>query len=328
LLYGWGMEDTLGSRLKLAREDQGLSQSELARRVGLSPQAIQYIESDKTVRTRYLNQIAGVLGVHPTWLESGRGERLRSEQFLVPKTVRIEKPDAGIGRANDLPFPEAALKYHQDTIPVFIGEAVAASYDKHEGDPQKQFNSLWLQENLRDNAEAVGSWTEGGFAYYVDWNFLHLTGGEPDDVIARPFYLKGQVEAYGLFLKTTPSISDRIHGHSILHVGPYKRPDYGDYVVVWMENNTFTVGLFTREDNHTIRLQEATLSDKHFKSGKAFDKSFNHDLITFSIPKYKTKALHVVLGLEFAIPRSSKVASEEIMHTRWLLAEDEIYKIE
>jgi len=65
--------NTLAKRLRYARERMGLSQSELARRVGLRPQAIQFIESGHVRRPRSIVEIAKVLAVNPEWLLLGEG---------------------------------------------------------------------------------------------------------------------------------------------------------------------------------------------------------------------------------------------------------------
>lgn len=65
--------NTLAKRLRYAREQVGLSQSGLARRVGIKPQAIQAIEAGQVRRPRNLVEIAAVLGVAPEWLLLGKG---------------------------------------------------------------------------------------------------------------------------------------------------------------------------------------------------------------------------------------------------------------
>lgn len=65
--------DTLAKRLRYARERGGLTQSELARRVGLRPQAVQFIEAGHVRRPRSLVELAQVLGVNAGWLLLGRG---------------------------------------------------------------------------------------------------------------------------------------------------------------------------------------------------------------------------------------------------------------
>lgn len=67
------VKETVGQRIRRARERSGLNQSELARRVGVKPQAVQQWEQDKNYpadRDRY-TQIAKVLEVSPHWLEYG-----------------------------------------------------------------------------------------------------------------------------------------------------------------------------------------------------------------------------------------------------------------
>ncbi len=61
--------DSLAHRLKFARERSGLSQSELARRVGVAPQSIQAIEAGKVRRTKVLKRIAVELEVSAEWLD-------------------------------------------------------------------------------------------------------------------------------------------------------------------------------------------------------------------------------------------------------------------
>lgn len=65
--------DTLAKRLRYARERAGLSQSELARRVKIRPQAIQFIEGGHVRRPRSTVEIARVLGVNAEWLLLGEG---------------------------------------------------------------------------------------------------------------------------------------------------------------------------------------------------------------------------------------------------------------
>jgi len=75
--------DTFATRLKYARERAGLSQSELARRIGIKPQSIQYIESGSTQKSRYTLEIANVLGVSVEWLVYGEGSSEPTENALI-----------------------------------------------------------------------------------------------------------------------------------------------------------------------------------------------------------------------------------------------------
>ncbi|MCX8049215.1 MAG: helix-turn-helix domain-containing protein [Methylohalobius sp.] len=64
---------TLADRIQYGLAINHLSQSELARRVGLTPQAIQHLCSGKAQTTRYAAQIAHALGVRTDWLLTGQG---------------------------------------------------------------------------------------------------------------------------------------------------------------------------------------------------------------------------------------------------------------
>lgn len=65
--------NTLAKRLRYARERIGLSQSELARRAGIRPQAVQFIEGGRVRRPGSLVELARALSVQPEWLLLGEG---------------------------------------------------------------------------------------------------------------------------------------------------------------------------------------------------------------------------------------------------------------
>lgn len=66
---------TTGQLIALARNQAGLNQSELARRLGVTPQSVQAWESDKnTPRYKRLVEIGEQLGVSASWLMGEAGE--------------------------------------------------------------------------------------------------------------------------------------------------------------------------------------------------------------------------------------------------------------
>lgn len=65
---------TLAERLQNRRIELGLSQDELATKLGVSQQSIGKIESGKTLNPRNLKAIAFALGVSPQWLQFGEPE--------------------------------------------------------------------------------------------------------------------------------------------------------------------------------------------------------------------------------------------------------------
>ena len=72
--YSWSA-DTLGGRIVYAREAQGLTTSQLARRLGIKTETLQRWETDRAEpRSNRLLTRAGLLSVAPTWLLTGAGE--------------------------------------------------------------------------------------------------------------------------------------------------------------------------------------------------------------------------------------------------------------
>lgn len=66
---------TFGDRLTAAREAQGLSTTELARRLGVKLKTIEAWENDTSEpRANKLQMVAGLLNVSIRWLLTGEGE--------------------------------------------------------------------------------------------------------------------------------------------------------------------------------------------------------------------------------------------------------------
>ena len=76
---GWYDADTatFGDRMTGAREASGLSQAELARRMGVKLGTIRAWENDQSEpRANRLQMLAGMLGVSIMWLLTGQGDGL------------------------------------------------------------------------------------------------------------------------------------------------------------------------------------------------------------------------------------------------------------
>jgi HTH-type transcriptional regulator, cell division transcriptional repressor len=66
---------TFGDRLARARESVGLSQAQLAHRMGIRLQTVRNWEEDRSEpRANRLQMLAGMLNVSMVWLMSGQGE--------------------------------------------------------------------------------------------------------------------------------------------------------------------------------------------------------------------------------------------------------------
>lgn len=82
----------LAARLRYAREEAGLSQSALARLLGLRPQTVQAIEAGLVGRPRALLDLARVLGVRSEWLLWGEGGMRPLQVAETPAAYRAEEP--------------------------------------------------------------------------------------------------------------------------------------------------------------------------------------------------------------------------------------------
>lgn len=67
-------ENTLANRFLLARESKGLTQKQLAEKVGVSQASVFKIEDGQTLKPRDIYDFAKVLGVSVEWLKSGHLE--------------------------------------------------------------------------------------------------------------------------------------------------------------------------------------------------------------------------------------------------------------
>lgn len=72
-----GTTATLGDRIAAAREAAGLSQQDLAARLGVRKRSLLEWENDRAEpRANRLSTMSGILGVSIVWLMTGQGEGL------------------------------------------------------------------------------------------------------------------------------------------------------------------------------------------------------------------------------------------------------------
>ncbi len=94
------MQTTYGARLRKAREHAQLSQAELARRIGIKAQAVQYLEDDEkaALGSKHTSALAQACGVNPIWLATGAaamlGEGARAER--IPSARELAKEIAAL----------------------------------------------------------------------------------------------------------------------------------------------------------------------------------------------------------------------------------------
>lgn len=74
----------MGHRLKLIRKALGMTQEQLAQRLGVGKTALSMVETGKAnLSNRNKNVLVQEFNVSPTWLESGEGEMFNADPALV-----------------------------------------------------------------------------------------------------------------------------------------------------------------------------------------------------------------------------------------------------
>jgi phage repressor protein C with HTH and peptisase S24 domain len=93
----------LSERLSLAMERAGVSQSELARRVGMKQPSISAIVSGDTTHTKFGAEIAVALGVRFEWLVLGTGPMVQEDR---PKTDDPKRPAGEVDLSRQVDVPD------------------------------------------------------------------------------------------------------------------------------------------------------------------------------------------------------------------------------
>ena len=107
-----------GDRLKLLRKTIGLTQEQLAQRLGIGKAALSMIETGKAaLSSRNKNILVQELNVNPDWLDGGEGEMFNAEPDL---TAYMHRTD------NTLPLQSVPLYSIEGTaglVPLFADHA-------------------------------------------------------------------------------------------------------------------------------------------------------------------------------------------------------------
>lgn len=102
----------LKDRVRIARMNKGLSQTDLARRIGVSPQTIQAIEAGRVQKTKHAVAIARELDVSPEYISEGNVNQMRRTPIIGvvrAGTEQIEYPQ-GQEVLGDVEPPEMATE--------------------------------------------------------------------------------------------------------------------------------------------------------------------------------------------------------------------------
>lgn len=74
--------NTLGTRIRSARKEAGLTQVELAKKVHITQPTLSDLENGHTDSTSSLVELAMALDVRPEWLATGKGDRKQQKEGL------------------------------------------------------------------------------------------------------------------------------------------------------------------------------------------------------------------------------------------------------
>lgn len=290
------MEDTLGARLKWARNAAGLTQRDVARHIGVTPQAIQHLESGSSRTSRFVYQMANALGVSVEWLEKGIGTP--KEAGRVENSVETALKHLGAADVVDVVlapsdpytklafFPPEEVAFRPKHLPVFVSIPLFIAVTRNQSYMRLIDNAASLLPHVKTNTEDDRQTAAG-------MDFSVCTTALPDDYVARPAYLEGQAGAYAVFLGYSSHMQPRLRGSEILHIDPSGRPLADDLVLAWTGDNTFLAAEFVEETEDYISVNVYHPEPWSLRS--------------LHIPLDRLRGLHRVRGLEFNEPRSAKV---------------------
>ena len=110
----------MNERVKLIRKQLGMTQEQLAQRLGIGKAALSMIETGKAgLSARNRNILVQELNVNPDWLETGKGNMFNAEPDLTAYRLRTD---------NSLPLQSVPLYSIEGTaglVPLFTDQAQA-----------------------------------------------------------------------------------------------------------------------------------------------------------------------------------------------------------
>lgn len=177
--------NSLGERLRYAREKLGLSQGGLAEKLGVSQQAVQNVETGRARKPRYLFEASRILGVSYDWLLFGVDEQrafsaqrskrssfsavfeaqpiVPDSQIKVLDVARIEGELFGLtgGIADYVPRPRL-LDGVDQAYAIYVQDAyMAPRYQEgelvftHPGKPLREQDFVLVQRRVSNGASDV-----------------------------------------------------------------------------------------------------------------------------------------------------------------------------
>ncbi|OAJ69022.1 helix-turn-helix domain-containing protein [Gluconobacter cerinus] len=306
-------QESLASRLKEIRELRGLSQSKLARLVGITPQAIQALESGSSAGSKHLASIAGALGVEALWLANGEGDKERKPRRDLSDPSDAQ-PAGNLYFLTDdreidsgWSFPPTRIYPKDSTVPVFLCDNVenARMPKQAKIEIQHRIHSWILSFNEDIPRDRISKVIKDYFMYVED--------DLPEEQVPRPHYLVGQKEAYAVYINSHKTMCSSSINKTIAFVSPHRELKTGNICIIWHKTNTFIVGEVYKIEKNSIKLENKDLI-RDMMDEPDFEKSL--DMKTYvEFPFSEIKSIHSVLGLEFSTPNSSRIQIKSIMRS-------------
>lgn len=118
------MKNSIGYRIRLARQQRGMDQRTLAAKVDVATRTIQRWESSEQVPdSNYLMRLAKATGVNPHWLLTGMGTMVeqKDSNVLTVSTARYRKVSLiSIPLLSSVPGGAPSLMFHPDHVEKYI----------------------------------------------------------------------------------------------------------------------------------------------------------------------------------------------------------------
>lgn len=125
---------SIGQRVRSVRDECGWSRAKLSRMTGISATAISDLELGLSKRSLSLHRLAEALSVRVEWLETGKGQRGRSDADGIYSTISAFSAHVGLSdgeEAQDYATTHG-LKFRTDTLRSkgLLGANLAVLYGK------------------------------------------------------------------------------------------------------------------------------------------------------------------------------------------------------
>ncbi|HUI63693.1 MAG TPA: S24 family peptidase [Bacteroidota bacterium] len=120
------MKSTIGERLRTARENRGMDQLSLSRKIGVVTRTLQRWEKGEQVPDGIaITKLAKATSVQPTWLLTGEGEiypsPARPENVLpLPTSSRRRMTLAELPLISSVPAGKVATMFHPDFVDNYV----------------------------------------------------------------------------------------------------------------------------------------------------------------------------------------------------------------